>query len=179
MISPYLIYKLPRDIARIADACKPWTGTYDAQGYPRYKTGGKSRYVHRAEYEYFHGRLKPGERVYRVCGDRRCINAMHLVTTKPAPKRKRRRPGTAKLTARRVREIRAAWAGRDRPTQQALAKKYGVSRSAISLVVRGVTWTDVWVSSAPASRDLIPPAAPEQLSPLEMLRSRMVRLPPT
>ena len=174
-ISPYFVYPLPRDILRAADACKVWEGTYDSNGYPRYKSAGRSWYVHRAVYEDFHGRLQPGEKVYRVCGDRRCVNAMHIVTTKPAPKGKRRRPGTAKLTARRVRAIREAWAGADRPSQAALARQYKVSRSAISLVVRGVTWPDVVVPVAPMGAEATPPAVPVTLSPLEVLRSRMVR----
>ncbi len=174
-VSPYLIYPLPRDVLRAADACKVWQGTYDSNGYPRFKSRGQSRYVARAVYEDFHGRLEPGEKVYRVCGDRRCVNALHLVTTKPGPKGKRRRPGTAKLTARRVREIRLAWAGSPRPTQVALAEKYGVSRSAVSLVVRGVTWTDISVPAAPESAAVTPAVAPVRLSPLEMLRSRMIQ----
>jgi len=124
-ISPYLVHKIPRDVLRVVDACRVWEGTYDSNGYPRYKSRGQSRYVHRAVYEDFHGRLQPGEKVYRVCGDRRCVNALHLVTTRPAPKGKRRRPGTAKLTARKVREIRAAWGGSPRTTQAALAETYG------------------------------------------------------
>ena len=63
-ISPYLIHPLPQDLLRIADACKVWRGTYDSNGYPRYKSRGQSRYVVRAVYEKFHGLLKPGERVY-------------------------------------------------------------------------------------------------------------------
>ena len=172
-ISPYLIHPLPREVFRIADACKVWQGTYDSNGYPRYKSRGQSRYVARAVYEEFHGRLQPGEKVYRVCGDRRCVNAMHLVTTKPAPKGKRRRPGTAKLTVRRVWAIREAWAGPDRPTQAALARQHKVSRSAISLVVRGLTWTDVSVPSK--STATVTAMAPVQLSAVDVLKSQMVR----
>ena len=172
-ISPYFVYPLPRDILRAADACKVWEGTYDSNGYPRYKSAGRSWYVHRAVYEDFHGRLQPGEKVYRVCGDKRCINAMHLVTTKPTATGKRRRPGTAKLTPRRVRAIREAWAGPDRPSQAALARQHKVSRSAISLVVRGVTWPDVLVPVGMQDVATVAPAPP--LSALEVLLSRIVR----
>lgn len=143
MISPYIVQKLSRETLRIVDACKEWGGTHDAKGYPRAKWGGRSEYVHRGVFEGFHRPLKPGERVYRVCGNRRCVNALHLVTTRPAPKGKRRRPASAKLNPRKVREIRTAWARPDRPTQMTLAKKYGVTRTAISHVVRRVTWSDV------------------------------------
>ena len=97
---------------------------------------------------------------------------MHLVTTKPPRVGKRRRPGTAKLTVRRVRLIREAWAATPRPTQAALAETYGVSRSAVSLVVRGVTWTDVPIPVAPV---VVAAPAPVRLSAVDVLRSRMVR----
>ncbi len=78
-----------------------------------------------------------------------------------------------------VREIRLAWAGSPRPPQAVLAETYGVSRSAISLVVRGVTWTDVPVPAAPESTDVTPAVAPVPLSPLDVLRSRTIRSRPT
>ena len=97
---------------------------------------------------------------------------MHLVTTKPPRVGKRRRPGTAKLTVRRVRAIRAAWAASPRPTQATLAREHGVSRSAISLVVRRVTWTDIMAPVAPV---VTPAPVAVRLSAVAVLRSRMVR----
>lgn len=121
----------------------------DAQGYPREKVNGKSRYAHRVAFEFFWRKLEPGERVYRTCRNKACLNYFHLTTEKPEPagatKRRQHRPGTTKLTKRKVRNIRKAWAlpRAERPTQTTLAKKYGVSRSCISLVVRHITWPDV------------------------------------
>lgn len=143
MISPYIWPEHPRWAIKMADRCKEWEGTYDAQGYPRYKSGGRSLYVHRAEFEYFHRRLEPGEKVYRACGNRRCVNALHLVTEKPVTKKRRQRPASAKLNPRKVREIREALARRDRPSQRALAEKYGVTPAAISHVARRKTWAHV------------------------------------
>ncbi|HEX8385160.1 MAG TPA: hypothetical protein VF576_03195 [Rubricoccaceae bacterium] len=143
MISPYIDERGPRYLLRIADACKEWPGTCDAKGYPRTKRSGRSVYAHRAAFEYFHRRLGPGERVYRACGNRRCVNVLHLVTTRPAPKGKRRRPASAKLNPRKVLAIRARWSGPGRPTQRELAEEYAVTRTAISHVVRRRTWADV------------------------------------
>lgn len=134
------LQRAPRDIARLMDQCQLWQGTVDANGYPRTSWGRRSFYAHRVAFESFWRSLKPGERVYRTCGERLCTNVFHLTTEDPQKSRRRRRPGTAKLTARRVRAIRSAWGGSDRPTQRALADKYGISRSAVSLVVRGITW---------------------------------------
>lgn len=138
-----------RSVRRLLDACTLWRGTVDAQGYPRQKVKGVSKYAHRVLFELVYRKLRPGERVYRTCRNQRCVNALHLTTERPEPvgaaRGERRRPGTAKLTPCRVRNVRAAWAlaQGERPTQQELAKKYGVSRSCISLIVRGVTWSDV------------------------------------
>lgn len=176
LISPYLVHGCPRELREAVDGCRRWQGTYDAKGYPRYKSRGRSRYVVRAVFQDFHRRLEPGERVYRVCRNRWCVNALHMVTERPAPKGKRRRPGTAKLNPRKVRSIREAWAATPRPTQAALAQRYGMSRSAISLVVRGVTWTDVPIPVAPV---VVSAPAPVRLSAVDVLRSRMVRSGPT
>lgn len=46
----------------------------------------------------------------------------------------------AKLTAEQVREIRALYRGRDRPTQKALAERYGVSQGAINAIITGRSW---------------------------------------
>lgn len=135
------LQNFPRYLRIHLNQCKPWRGTVDAEGYPRKKVKGKSCYAHRVAYEEYWGRLKLGERVYRSCGRRDCVNGYHLTTTPPV--QKRRRPGTTKLTPRQVRAIRKAWAEPDRPTQAALAKRYSVSRSCVSLVVCGITWADV------------------------------------
>ena len=122
------------------DACVLWDGPVDRAGYPRTKVRGddgvwRSASAPRVEVEHVHRPLREGERVYRTCGDRLCINDRHL-TTEPQG----RPPSTAKLTARKAENVRRLWASDPRPTQGALARRYGVSRSAISLVVRGKTW---------------------------------------
>ena len=143
---------LPRWLRRLyhdqCHDCRVWDGAVDGQGYPRRRWeadrfGRRYRptpYVHRQEFQLFHGRpLEPGERVYRTCsGGQLCVNPRHMTTEPPA--RRRKRPRSAKLSRPKVRAIREAWAREDRPTQRELAARYGVSRSAISLVVRGVTW---------------------------------------
>ena len=120
--------------------CVRWTGPVDRLGYPRTKVRDpdgvwRSAYVHRVEFEFLVRPLRDGERVYRTCGDRLCINVDHM-TTEPQG----RPPATAKLTARKAETARRLWASEDRSTQAALARRYGVSRSAISLVARGLGW---------------------------------------
>ena len=130
----------PPTLPPCPDDCVRWRGPVDRLGYPRTKVLGpdgtrRSAYAHRVEYEFAVRPLRPGERVYRTCGDRLCINVDHM-TTEPQG----RPPATARLTARKAENVRRLWASDPRPTQGALARRYGVSRSAISLVVRGKTW---------------------------------------
>ncbi len=145
MPSPKLhpaLERAPRRIREEMNRCKP-ARVVDARGYPRVKVKGKSRYAHRVAFEFFWRRLEPGERVYRTCGRRDCVNYFHLTTTPSDRKRKQHRPGTTKLTAAKVRNVRRAYAEPGGPTQAELAREYGVSRSCISCVVRRVTWRGV------------------------------------
>jgi len=151
---------MPAWLARKYNECKLWSGTIDPRGYPRTKQDGQSVYAHRIAFESHWRPLRAGERVYRKCGERTCVNGYHLTTEPPKPSR-RRVPSTAKLTARKARNIRKHWAKTDRPTQRELARKYKVSRSAISLVVRGITWRDASRSSTvpsppPPARNVLP-----------------------
>ena len=133
-----------RDL-RFYNRCVLLRHSIDAEGYPRRWKDGRLRYVHRLAFEEHWHPLEEGERVYRWCGDRSCVNKYHLLTEPPGRTADSRRRGSTKLTKPKVRAIRRAWAlpEAERPTQQELADQYGVSRSCVSLVVRGVTWTDV------------------------------------
>ena len=138
-VHPDLQHLPPKERRRL-NQCVLWRGPVDRLGYGRTKVRcddgvWRSRYVHRLEYEHHHGPLAEGERVYRTCGEKLCLNRFHLTTDS-----KGRPPTTAKLTARKVRNIRALWACPDRPTQAEIAQRYGVTRSTISLVVNGKTW---------------------------------------
>ena len=146
----------------------------DRNGYPRLRWGTESYYAHRVAFEFWRP-LEAGERVYRTCGNRMCTNVYHLTTERPKKRRKRRRPASAKLNRPKVRAIREAWAASPRPTQAALARQHKVSRSAISLVVRGVTWPDVVVRVGTQDVTSVAPAPPLPLSALGVLQARMVR----
>lgn len=140
MIHPSL--NVPDHVLRALDRCEPWRGYVDPQGYGRLRRKGRTLYAHRFVYERFYGPLDPGQRVYRTCENRSCVNPLHLSTERPES-RAPQRPASAKLTPRKVRNIRKVWSQPGRPTQAELAGRYGVSRSCISLVVRDVSWSDV------------------------------------
>lgn len=78
-----------------ADACHPWGGRTDAQGYGRYrKTGNLDERAHREAYRRHHGDVPDGESGYVIdhrchdpktceggpgCPHRRCCNPAHLL----------------------------------------------------------------------------------------------------
>lgn len=121
------------------DSCWNWTGTLDIGGYG--EIGNKHLAAHRYAYELLKGPIPPGLLVCHTCDNRRCVNPDHLWlgTTQDNAidaARKGRKPGTPKLTAEQVIEIRARFAGGN-IKQTALAIEYGVSVSNIHVIVRG------------------------------------------
>lgn len=63
------------------DACWPWTGWVDPQGYAELRSGGgrsKKRPAHRVGYEAMRGPIPGGLTIDHLCRNRRCCNPAHL-----------------------------------------------------------------------------------------------------
>jgi hypothetical protein len=138
------------------DACWIWLGPVNRSGYGQIQRNGKNIGVHRAAYELAHGEIPEGVDVCHNCpgGDNpRCCNERHLwlgthqdnMRDMERKGRARHRNGEAvnfaKLTAADVvivRELAAKGV-----TLRALAKEYGVSPTAISLIVSRKNWKHV------------------------------------
>lgn len=140
--------------------CWPWTGGAGDSGYGHIfvrRIDGKREIapVHRVAWTIAHKRRPPtmrkGKRicVCHHCDFRRCCNPRHLFlgTDKDnaIDKAIKGRIPYAKLSPRKVREIRAAAARNRRPGLTGrLARKYGVGRYAIWCVInRRYSWTHV------------------------------------
>lgn len=120
----------------------------NAEGYGQITIGGQKLAAHRLAYTMAYGDPPPGMIVRHLCGNRACINALHLergdhlsnAADREAHGRtaKGERHGCAKLNEADVSDIRSCLAagakGRD------LAKRFGVSESTISLIKRGKKW---------------------------------------
>jgi hypothetical protein len=133
------------------DECWPWTAGRNHQGYGRMRVFYRAIAAHRLAFMVSTG-SDPGDlAVLHTCDNPPCCNPAHLfLGTLADNNRDRAAKGRscrgeeqkdAKLTADAVRAIRA----RSRAGEQGkdLAADFGVSRSAISLILRGRTWRHV------------------------------------
>lgn len=134
--------------------CWPWTKARDRQGYGQTKFSSRqSQKAHRVAYTLTHGAIPAGLMICHRCDSPPCCNPAHLYAGTSADNQRdavragkhRDRVGdrnpAAKLTADDVREIRA---GLSRGlTQSALAERFGVEQTNISMIKRGATWRHV------------------------------------
>jgi hypothetical protein len=140
------------------DSCWEWTRARFRSGYGALRNleTKQTVYAHRVAWELTNGAIEKGLCVLHRCDNRPCCNPNHLFLGTDADnvrdmdaKGRRRwmaRPGimnsSAKLTEDAVRQIRVEHR-EGRSSQRALARKHGVSPSAIRHIVRGKTWKNV------------------------------------
>lgn len=143
---------------KMHEGCIEWLGATNSSGYGTVVWEGKCYTAHRLS-AYLSGMVdspsapkdkKNGGFVLHKCDNPRCINPKHLEVgtysknQRDAYKRNRRRQprgeyhANAKLTYAQAAEIRARYAAGE--YQVPLAKEYGVSQRAVSLIVRGETY---------------------------------------
>lgn len=133
------------------DGCIEWQGARDPNGYGRLTIQRHSLYAHRWTWEQAYGAIPKGLCVCHKCDNPSCINLDHLwlgthqenMADSSSKGRARggrhgMQHGLHKLTDEQVREIRTST-----DTQTTLAKRYGVSQSAVSAIRTGKTWRHV------------------------------------
>lgn len=139
----------------LATDCWLWTGTTDRDGYGKIRVKDHMRLVHRIAYAEFVGPLpidKP--EVNHGCDVRRCWRPNHLhpgtVQSNTAERDQRGRQSVlkgndlphARLTPAGVMALREEYA-RGGVRQEELAARFGISPSAVSLVIRRRNWKHV------------------------------------
>jgi hypothetical protein len=129
--------------------CWNWTGTKWRNGYGRFfVTRRKAVKAHRFAWELHHGRPVPdGLVVCHSCDNKQCVNPDHLqaetqaFNVREAVDRKRWKPnfgianGRTVLSREQAQEIRTSC-----ETQMVLAKRFGISQTHVSRIIRGESW---------------------------------------
>ncbi|KZB99794.1 hypothetical protein ABID82_007125 [Methylobacterium sp. PvP062] len=128
------------------DECWPWTASVDRDGYGRFTVGGRGVPqvgAHRFAFACENGPIDSSDVIRHACDNPPCCNPGHLsagthqdnADDKVARGRAPRMLGAAKLKPADVIEIR-----RTPGTLKALAQRFGVAKSTISMLRSGKTW---------------------------------------
>lgn len=133
------------------DECWEWQGRRQ-RGYGCFDlSSGKAVKAHRMSYQLVYGAIPAGMHICHHCDNPGCVNPSHLFvgTDKDNSDDKIRKGranhprgighGRAVLTENDVRTIRQR-ANEGRGIIKRMAREYGVSKTAISLIVRGINW---------------------------------------
>lgn len=148
------------------DECWSWMGNRWAKGYGRFKLHGRELKAHRVALFLTTG-SDPGQRIVRhTCDWPPCCNPKHVLPgtprensadmvhrgrqntpsgarhgsrTRPESRTRGERSGLAKVTTEQVLAMRAAYAAGS-VTQGELGEQYGITRKAVSMIVRGKNW---------------------------------------
>lgn len=136
-------------VERPADECWEWQGTL-VGGYGQLRFGGSRYAAHRVSYELHKGPIPEGLYVCHACDNRACVNPAHLwlgtneanMQDKLAKNRQAhvigRQQGTVKLHPPQVLVIRRLV--REGVSQQAIARRFGISQSLVSRIASGKAW---------------------------------------
>lgn len=126
------------------DECWDWQRAVDSYGYGVLHTpDGRRVFAHRHAYTITYGAIPDGAVVMHVCDRPLCVNPAHLRAGSHADNSRdmsikgRGRHGT-RTTPEDVRAIRAEYARGVR--QSELAARYGLTQSAVSLIVNDKNW---------------------------------------
>lgn len=149
------------------DECVIWPGKPDPAGYGKLRFDGRTSFAHRIAYLLAFGPIPKGLQVNHRCKQSRaCVNPAHLYAgsqkencadrqrdgtvavadahgarTKPDRHVKGERTGTSKLTEAAVRQIREGVANGE--PQMTFVRRFGVSKTVISYVVKRKSWAHV------------------------------------
>ena len=139
------------NVNRACGECWEWQASKSDTGYGCFYDR-RAYHAHRYSWTLTNGPIPPGLLVLHRCDNRGCVNPAHLFlgshrdnSADMVGKGRNHthdtageHHGAAKLTDEAVREIRTSPL-----TGRALAAKFGVSESAVSLVRRGLAWRHV------------------------------------
>ena len=154
MISKEQLRQSLREKYEVYGDCWIWSQSIQGGGYGNCFVDGRVSRAHRVSYEIHKGPIDKGLLVCHTCDNRACINPDHLFlgthadNTADMIAKNRMKVGddlpNAKLCPDKIREVRAALDQMPKThTIRKFAKKFGVSRWAISEIVYGRNWKHV------------------------------------
>jgi len=129
------------------ETCWLWTARKNRGGYGQFRVNGQIHTAHRVSWILSGRTIPEGHVIRHKCRNKHCVNPDHLETgTQAENEADKIRDGTsnrgikhpkAKLTEEQVRQIRAS----ADETQKCLAEEFGVSQTAISLIIQRKNWS--------------------------------------
>jgi hypothetical protein len=146
--------RIEAKVLRIPEAgCWVWMGGTTVRGYGQIESHKRKLYAHRASYEAFIGPIPEGMYVCHACDNVACVNPNHLflgtqkqnlqdMASKGRSTRGEKNP-QAKLTEMDVHVIKKFFFTKSDVTDAEIAKLYGVTRSAITLIRKKERWNHV------------------------------------
>jgi hypothetical protein len=158
--TPKLVYRFWK-YTRSGDGCWEWTGALSKAGYGVLSFQRRTVYAHRLSYEIHFGPIPEGRLVCHHCDNPACVNPSHLYAgterdnardmvnrgrdrhvIPPVSERARGEVHVrSKLTEVSVLEIRNRFAAGENAVS--LAREFGMTKSGIAQVTRGITWKHV------------------------------------
>lgn len=133
-----------------AEVCWPWVARRDRGGYGQFWYNRRQTIAHRVAWTIAKGPIPDGLCVLHHCDNRPCVNPAHLFLGTNADNahdamlkgrladRRGEANGQSKLTEDDVLGVRAARAAGE--TEVSIARRYHVSQTTISHIVRGKKW---------------------------------------
>lgn len=127
------------------DSCWNWAASLTQDGYGRFSYLGKQSLAHRFSYWLFVGDVPAGIKVCHTCDNPQCCNPGHLFLGTNADNlrdmaQKGRSTHGEKNPNRKLSESQIAAILADGRKHRDIADQYGVTRSQISHIKRGVSW---------------------------------------
>lgn len=143
--------KFERHVIRFTDpdACWDWSGPKTGDNYGKFNSQGQLYYAHRFSWEQENGPIPDDLFCLHKCDNPICCNPRHLFLGTQADNmhdrwnKKRRGNMRQKLTLRKVKNIRAAYAT-GKFLQKELAVKYGIAKSNICKIINFRLWNEDW-----------------------------------